>query len=243
MTASEPRQVDLLDLAAPSERAGFRLHRLEILNWGTFDQKVWSLETGGETSLLTGDIGSGKSTLVDALTTLLIAPQKVAYNKAAGAEARERSVRSYFLGHYKAERSETGVGAKPVSLRDANSCSVLLAHFFNEGYQQDVTLAQVCWMREQEGQPARLFIVADQKLSIADHFSSFSDISQLRKRLKTLTKEVHETFPPGFYPWVLRPASARAKADCLLALKTAAQPPHPSRVFQALERYFEYLTA
>ena len=196
MSVSEAVQVDLLDLAAPQERAGFRLHRLEVLNWGTFDQKIWSLSTGGETSLLTGDIGSGKSTIVDALTTLLIAPQKVSYNKAAGAELKERSPRSYFFGHYKAERSETGVGAKPVSLRDATSYSVLLAHFFNEGYQQHVTLAQVFWMRDQDGQPARLFLVADQKLSIAEQFSGFGDIIGLRKRLKGLSKEVHDSFPP-----------------------------------------------
>ncbi len=196
MTAGDAQQADLLDLAAPSERAGFRLQRLEVLNWGTFDQKVWHLELGGETSLLTGDIGSGKSTIVDALTTLLIAPQRVAYNKAAGAETRERTVRSYFLGHYKAERSEVGAGARPVALRDGHSYSVLLAHFFNEGYQQHVTLAQVFWMREQEGQPARVFVVADQRLSIAEHFCAISDISELRKRLKGVTKEVHDSFPP-----------------------------------------------
>lgn len=189
-------QNDLLDLAAPAERAGFRLQRLELLNWGTFDEKVWTLETGGETSLLTGDIGSGKSTIVDAMTTLLIAPQRVAYNKAAGAEARERTARSYFLGHYKAERSDTGTGARPVSLRDANSYSVLLAHFFNEGYQQHVTLAQVFWMKDQEGQPARLFVVADQALSISEHFSRVSDISELRRRLKAISKELHDSYPP-----------------------------------------------
>lgn len=196
MSAHDNEQVDLLDLAAPNEQAGFRLHRLELLNWGTFSQKVWHLETGGDTSLLTGDIGSGKSTVVDALTTLLIAPQKVSYNKAAGAEARERTVKSYVLGYYKAERSETGVGARPVSLRGLNDYAVVLAHFFNTGYQQHVTLAQVFWMREQEGQPARLCVVADQKLSIAEHFSNVADMSDLRKRLRAVTKEVHETFPP-----------------------------------------------
>jgi uncharacterized protein YPO0396 len=93
-------QGELLDLAAPDERAGFRLQRLELLNWGTFDGSVWHLHAGGDTSLLTGDIGSGKSTIVDALTTLLVAPQRAAYNKAAGAETRERTARSYFFGHY-----------------------------------------------------------------------------------------------------------------------------------------------
>jgi uncharacterized protein YPO0396 len=196
MIVREANHPDLFDFAAPAERAGYRLHQLELLNWGTFDKKVWRLEASGDTSLLTGDIGSGKSTIVDALTTLLIAPQKVAYNKAAGAEARERSARSYFLGHYKAERSDTGTGAKPVSLRDAHSLSVLLAHFFNEGYQQHVTLAQVFWMKDQEGQPARLFVVADQPLSITEHFSGISDIPELRRRLKGLSKDVHDSYPP-----------------------------------------------
>ena len=57
------------ELASPG-RAGYRLQHLEVFNWGTFDGHVWRLTAGGETALLTGDIGSGKSTLVDALTTL-----------------------------------------------------------------------------------------------------------------------------------------------------------------------------
>lgn len=189
-------QADLLDFAAPVERAGFRLHRLELYNWGTFDGRVWSFDAGGDTSLLTGDIGSGKSTIVDAITTLLVPPQRVSYNKAAGAEARERTVRSYFLGHYKAERSETGAGAKPVALRDPNSYSVLLAQFYNEGYRQPVTLAQLFWMRDQEGQPARLFVVADEHLTVAQHFSGFEEVGEIRKRLRALTKEVWDSFPP-----------------------------------------------
>lgn len=54
---------------------GFRLERLEIFNWGTFDKRVWVFEPGCQDALLTGDIGSGKSTLVDALCTLLLPPQ------------------------------------------------------------------------------------------------------------------------------------------------------------------------
>jgi len=58
---------------------------------------VWALNPAGRNALLTGDIGSGKSTLVDAVTTLLVPAQRVAYNKAAGADARERTLRSYVL--------------------------------------------------------------------------------------------------------------------------------------------------
>jgi len=80
----------------------------------------------GRNGLLTGDIGSGKSTLVDAIITLLVPVQRIAYNKAAGADSRERSLRSYVLGHYKSERNESSTSAKPVALRDLNSYSVLL---------------------------------------------------------------------------------------------------------------------
>ncbi|MFZ0105224.1 MAG: ATP-binding protein, partial [Thiobacillus sp.] len=109
-----------LDFAGDDRLAGFRLQRLEVLNWGTFDGRVWVLNLEGQNALLTGDIGSGKSTLVDALTTLLVPPQRLAYNKAAGADARERTLRSYVLGHYKSERNEVGGSAKPVALRDHN---------------------------------------------------------------------------------------------------------------------------
>ena len=61
-----------LDFLADDTLSGFRLSRLEVLNWGTFDSRVWTLQLDGKNGLLTGDIGSGKSTLVDAITTLLV---------------------------------------------------------------------------------------------------------------------------------------------------------------------------
>lgn len=71
---------------------GYRMRRLEVYNWGTFDGAVWPFELGGNTSLLTGEIGSGKSTLVDAILTLLIPQPKINYNKAADSGSRERSL-------------------------------------------------------------------------------------------------------------------------------------------------------
>ena len=56
-----------LEFMADDQLAGFRLQRLEVFNWGTFDGKVWTLRLDGKNGLLTGDIGSGKSTLALAL--------------------------------------------------------------------------------------------------------------------------------------------------------------------------------
>ena len=127
---AETLELEFLD---DDRLAGFRLQRLEVFNWGTFDNRVWTLRLDGKNCLLTGDIGSGKSTLVDALTTLLVPSQRVAYNKAAGAESRERSLRTYVLGYYKSERQENLGSAKPVGLRDFNSYSVILGVFHNAG--------------------------------------------------------------------------------------------------------------
>ena len=186
-----------LDFVADDTRSGFRLHRLEVFNWGTFDARVWTLALDGRNHLLTGDIGSGKSTLVDAVTTLLVPAHRAAYNRAAGAGSRERTLRSYVLGHYKSERNELSVSARPVALRDHNHYSVILGVFRNEGYDQTVTLAQVFWIADAQGQPARFFATAEGDLSIAGEFAHFgSDITRLRKRLRDAGVEIWNTFPP-----------------------------------------------
>ena len=119
----------------------------KVLNWGTFNEKVWKIEPTGFNSLLTGDIGSGKSTLVDAILTLLVPHQKIVYNKAAGAENRERTLNSYIRGEYKNQRSEFSSNSSPVYLREDNDYTVLLARFYNKGFESGYTLAQVFWMR------------------------------------------------------------------------------------------------
>lgn len=178
-------------------RAGYRLDHVEVLNWGTFDKQVWRLTPGAETSLLTGDIGSGKSTIVDAITTLLMPANRIAYNKAAGAEAKERTLRSYVEGHYKSERVEASGHARAIGLRtSARTYSVILGVFVNDGYGESVTLAQVFQQREQTGQPYRFFVTAGKALAIATDFADFgSDLRDLRKRLRSSGAEIFEDFP------------------------------------------------
>ncbi|MEK7704097.1 MAG: SbcC/MukB-like Walker B domain-containing protein [Myxococcota bacterium] len=186
----------LLDFATSDRQAGFRLHRLEALNWGTFDEKVWIIAPRGDNALLTGDIGSGKSTLVDALTTLLVPHQRIVYNKAAGAESKERDLYSYIRGEYKSAKDEATLGAKAVALRGDDSYTVLLAHFYSAGFDQHVTLAQVFWLKDNQRNPERFFVVAERDLAIALHFGDFGDNPlELKKRLrKTSGVAVFDSF-------------------------------------------------
>jgi len=195
-----------IDLVPAQEPAltGFRLKRLEILNWGTFNGSVWTLNVDGKNALLTGDIGSGKSTLVDAITTLLVPSQRVAYNKAAGAGLKERTLQSYVLGFYKSERNESTGSSKPVGLRVNNTYSVILGVFHNAGFDQTITLAQVFWINESQSTPDRFFVTAERELSISTDFANFgTDIKALRKKLRASGVEIHPTFP-SYGSWFRR---------------------------------------
>lgn len=184
-----------VDSGSP-RRTGYRLCSVEVFNWGTFDQVEWSIDPGGSTSLLTGDIGSGKSTIVDAISTLLLPAHRIAYNKAAGAEAKERTLRSYVEGHYRSERNEATGASRPVGLRDDRTYSVILGVFANEGYDETVSIAQVFHQKDRAGQPDRFFVTASSALAIDPDFSDFgTDLKSLRAKLRGLGADIDNTFP------------------------------------------------
>jgi uncharacterized protein YPO0396 len=172
--------------------AGFRLQRLEIYNWGTFNRRIWCIEPAGGTALLTGANGSGKSTLVDALLTLLVPYQRRSYNLASGSEkARERDERSYILGAWGKQKDLENNKSKAQYLRQHGTHSVLLAFFANPGTGQAVTLAQVLWI---EDSVRKLFIVAPRPLTIEEHFRLHGAPADLRKQLKEHGAEVYNEF-------------------------------------------------
>src|SRR5579864_2203215 len=114
---------------------GFRLHKLEVYNWGTFDSpggQVHTVRPAGQTTLLVGQNGSGKSTLVDALVTLLVRPGIRNFNVAAGGGKRERDERSYLKGAYDRSGDADGYSIQVKFLRPkADHYSVILASFRN----------------------------------------------------------------------------------------------------------------
>jgi uncharacterized protein YPO0396 len=178
---------ELLNFSDEPSKLGFRLKRLEILNWGTFDKKIWKINPSGQNSLLTGDIGSGKSTIVDAITTLLVPHNRITYNKAAGAEGKERNLKTYIRGEYKNEKFESG-GSKAVYLRDEKSHSVILGQFENEALSLEATLAQVFWINA-SGIVEKFYVFSIFPLNIEVNFTGFgSSISDLKKKLKLIDK-------------------------------------------------------
>lgn len=164
--------------------SGFRLWSMEVLNWGTFDRHVWKLGLDGHNTLLTGDIGSGKSTLVDALTCLLVPYKKITFNKAAGAEGKERDLSSYIKGEFKKEKEENTKAAKKIYIRpDNDTYTVIIGNFMNQGFSETVCLAHVYWMGS-DNKVGKLFIISSTPLTVAENFSGFADVAELKKSLR-----------------------------------------------------------
>ena len=184
-----------LEFAPDKSTAGYRLHELSLLNWGTFHEKVYTIRPDGRTSMITGRNGSGKSTLVDALLTLLVPNRVRNYNVASSqAGSRERNERDYVLGAYsEIHDSATGQGRKETLRKAGETYTVLLAHFFNEAYQSEVTIAQVLWCLP-SGKVDKVYLVEKRKLTIEEDFNQLEDSDNLRRILKDRGYNIFDSF-------------------------------------------------
>ena len=164
------------------EVAGFKLDYLEVWNWGTFDKKVYRMKTHGNNSLLTGANASGKSTLIDALLTLMVPLKRQRfYNQSSGVEKKgNRTEESYFFGNYGNQQQEGASSTTTLKLRDKRARSVLLASFCNVD-KRVVTLFQVRYYTGEELKV--LFGIARESLTIECDFSEFDLHGDWRKRL------------------------------------------------------------
>ena len=177
-----------------SEVAGFKLDYLEVWTWGTFDKKVYHMNLHGNNSLLTGANASGKSTLIDALLTLMVPLKRQrCYNQSSGVEKKgNRTEESYFFGNYGNQQQEGAASTTTLRLRDKGARSVLLASFCNVD-KRVVTLFQVRYYTGEELKV--LFGVARESLTIERDFSEFDLHGDWRKRLtkKYNTNETKRT--------------------------------------------------
>lgn len=166
-----------------NHKSGFRLQYLEVFNWGTFDDMVHSIKPLGETSLLTGANGSGKTTFVDALLTLIVPEKKYRfYNQSSGSEKKgDRTEETYVMGGYGSVNSDSTGSTKTLYLREnkEETYSILLVNFANEA-DQTVTLFQVRYFVN--GDMKRYFAIAHKPLHIEDDFRPF-ELSSWKKNI------------------------------------------------------------
>lgn len=206
--------------AAPAVRPGYRLARLEVFNWGTFDSKrneVHVIPVNGESALLIGQNGSGKSTLVDALLTLLVKPGNTRnYNLAAGAGKGERNERTYLKGAFDRRSQEETHKGDVQFLRKGHFYSVLLACFRNAATGKAFTLAQVLYLGSDGHSVEKLYCFAPEERSIAAHCSGLKNMDklgqQLQKRGFTKTTRAYTEY----FEWFRKATGVQPQAMDLL---------------------------
>lgn len=202
-------------------KPGFRLHRLEVYNWGTFDStgdgrrgEVFCIEPNGDTTLLIGRNGSGKSTLVDSMLTLLVRPAIRNYNVAAGARKRERDERTYIRGAFDRRSGDEETGAQVQYLRPGNAhYAVLLACFHNEQSGKSFTVAQVLYITA-DGKAERVYCFDNSQRSITKDCSGLNKsevLQQLKKRGFRATRSFSE-----YHEWFRKATGVQKKAMDML---------------------------
>ena len=202
-------------------KPGFRLHRLEVYNWGTFDSvgegqrgEVYCINPKGDTTLLIGRNGCGKSTLVDSLLTLLVRPAVRNYNVAAGAKKRERDERTYIRGAFDRRSGDAETGAQVQYLRPGNAhYSVLLACFHNAKSDKSFTIAQVLYITA-DGKAERVYCFDTAQRSIANDCSGLNKadlLQQLKRRGFRATRSFNE-----YHEWFRKATGVQKKAMDML---------------------------
>ncbi|MCA9131746.1 MAG: hypothetical protein KDA45_01260 [Planctomycetales bacterium] len=194
-------------------RPGYRLKKLEVTNWGTFDSRdgsVTSLAPNGRTALLVGQNGSGKSTLVDALLTLLVQPGVRNYNVAAGAKKRERDERTYIRGAC-GRSSDDEHGSVTNYLRpDDKHYSALLACFTREDTGDAFSLVQILQITG-DGEVDKTYAFSRDERSIAADLSGLKRGERIYKQLIDRGFQATTKYTE-YLPWISRVTHMRPKA-------------------------------
>jgi uncharacterized protein YPO0396 len=203
---------NLFSGTAPAS-TGFRLDKLELYNWGTFDSSrghVHAVRPGGATTLLIGQNGSGKSTAVDAILTLLVRPVVRNYNVAAGAHKQERDERTYIKGAYGRFSRDDDNRAEVQYLRgDGKHYSAILACFRND--VGDVfTVAQVLYLGS-DGGPEKVYCLASREMSIAEHCAKLQGTERVRQQLEKRGFRATTTYSE-YFSWFQRLTGVKPKA-------------------------------
>jgi len=169
--------------APPARPPGFRLERLELLNWGTFHGEVHVFDAAGGWALLVGDNGSGKSTAIDALRTLLVPPRFLNYNDASGdgrrTGARDRTRRSYVRGAWASTSTTDSTAATTTFLREPGVLTVIAATFIDARRGAHATLAQILW--EHGDQIREIYATAPGRRSLRDLVGAHTNTHEIRR--------------------------------------------------------------
>jgi len=129
-------------------REQFRMTRLQVFNWGTFSD-LHDIPISERGFLFVGRSGTGKSTLLDAFSALLVPPRWIDFNAAAreaDRSGRDRNLVTYIRGAWAEQKDGESGEIATRYLRPGTTWSALALTYQN-ALGQFVALVQVFWLR------------------------------------------------------------------------------------------------
>ena len=173
----------------------WRLDRVQLLNWGTFHGHH-SVDVARKGFLLTGHSGSGKSSLVDAVSAVLTPRGKLHFNAAAqdtGTRGEDRSIVSYLRGAWKRGTDEDTGEVRAEYLRPAATFGAVGLHYRDGTGGKPVVLVKLYYLRAGSNilaDVSELSLMLTQDVELTD----FTDF--LRKGIDK--RRIDATFPEAY---------------------------------------------
>ncbi len=199
MITTESKNLSLL------MREQFRISQLQVFNWGTFSG-IHSIPIAERGFLFVGRSGTGKSTLLDAFSAILVPPRWIDFNAAArevDRSGRDRSLVTYVRGAW-AEQKDSASGEIAVRyLRTSTTWSALALRYQN-AINQCITLVQLFWLRGSTNSHAdvkRQYLIFERSFDLHE-LEEFGQSNFDVRKLKA-------TFPQAFIRDEFRPYCER----------------------------------
>ncbi len=131
----------------PNEQ--YRIEQVQILNWGGYSG-LQVMQTGRASTAILGPSGRGKSTLLDAMASVIM-PNPQEFNQAARDDKgrkRERTVYTYARGQTVSHQDEGGRSSTPSYLRPPGEAGFIsgAAITWSTGDGQRVTAFRLAWV-------------------------------------------------------------------------------------------------
>lgn len=171
----------------------WRLARVEVVNWGTFDG-FHGVDVARKGHLFTGPSGSGKSSLLDAITAALTPKRGITFNAAAQESTGKRVDRtwvSYVRGAWAKEADELEDRTISSYLRKRATWSGILLRFEREG-DNPISLYRLFHLRGSSNAASdlkELSFITRTSQGLLD-FDSYIEGGPQAKRLKAEQKPV-----------------------------------------------------
>lgn len=197
----------------------WQIDNLKLLNWGAYDGGPYVIDFAkrdtGSLTMITGNSGTGKSTVIDAITVLLFkAGLKLNSASSDGAVKQEnrRTIASYALGAIEKKGSDNGPryieyfrgkdddgnsvpvwSAISVTFSNEARGSLTLAGFFYvpAGSRENIDCTKIWSVSSQEMALEKASTVADERFSRASIRSVFPNASVVSDNKEDMRREYH----------------------------------------------------